>query len=96
MTSFCAALNCSNGADREKNKSNYHFPSIVENNGKEGLKRSKVRRGKWLAQSFSEDLTKKKLERTRIKIMLSASPSSAFHTKFTTSDLKNKYVFYRN
>ena len=67
MTSFCAALNYSNGADTEKNKSNYRFLSIVENNGKEGLKRSKVRRGKWLAQSFSEDLTKKKLERTRIK-----------------------------
>ena len=38
--------NCSNRADREKDKSNYRFPSIVKNNGKEGLKLSKVRREK--------------------------------------------------
>ena len=46
MPSFCAVLNCSNRADREKDKSNYRFPSIVKNNGKEGLKLSKVRREK--------------------------------------------------
>ena len=44
MTRFCAVFNCSNRADREKNKSNYRFPSIVKNNGKEDLKRLKVRR----------------------------------------------------
>ena len=48
MQSFCAVFNCSNRADREKNKSNYRFPSIVKNNGKEGLELSKVRREKWL------------------------------------------------
>ena len=26
MQSFCAVLNCSNRADREKDKSNYRFP----------------------------------------------------------------------
>ena len=62
-------------------KSNYRFPSIVKNNGKEGLKLSKVRREKWLAQIFRKDLTERKLERTRWKIMLSASPSSVFFTQ---------------
>ena len=39
-------------------------------------------------------LTERKLERTRsrIKIMLSASPSLAFHTKFTISNVKSKYI----
>ena len=36
MPSFCAVFNCSNHADREK--SNYGFPSVVKNNGNEGLK----------------------------------------------------------
>ena len=44
MPSFCTVFNCSNRADREKDKSKYRFPSIVKNNGKEGLKLSKVRR----------------------------------------------------
>ena len=81
MTRFCAVFNCSNRADREKNKSNYRFPSIVKSNGKEGLKRLRVRRGRRLAQIFSKDLTKRKLERTRMKIMLLASLSLAFSHK---------------
>ena len=44
MPSFCAVFNCSNRADREKGNSNYCFPSVVKNNGKEVLKFSKVRR----------------------------------------------------
>ena len=63
MQSFCPAINCSNRADREKNKSNYRFPSTVKNNDKEGLKLSKVRREKWLAQIFRKDLTERKLEK---------------------------------
>ena len=97
MLSFCTVFNCSNRADSEKDKSYYRFPSIDKNNSKKGLKLLKVRREKkWLAQIFRKDLTKTKIERTRarIKIMLSASPSSGFHTKFTISDLKSKYVFY--
>ena len=57
MQSFCAVFNCLNRDDKEKNKSNYRFPSMVKNNGKEGLKLSKVRREKWLAQIFRKDLT---------------------------------------
>ena len=44
MLSFCAIFNWSNCADKEKDKSNYRFPSIVKNNGKEGLKLLKVRK----------------------------------------------------
>ena len=59
-------------ADREKDKSNYtQFPPFP----------SKVRRDKWLAQIFRKDLTDRILEKTRIKTMLSASPSSVFSHK---------------
>ena len=71
-----AVLNCSNRADREK-----CFPSNVKNNGKKVLKHTKVRKEKSLAQIFRKDLTERMLERTRIKIMLSASPSSVFSDK---------------
>ena len=60
------------------------FLQLIKNNGKKGLKLSKVRREeKWLAQIFRKDLTDTKLERTRtrIKTMLSASPSSGFSHK---------------
>ena len=59
-----AVFNSSNRADREKDKSNYRFPSIVKNygKGKEGLKLSKVRIEKWLAQIFKKDLIERKLE----------------------------------
>ena len=36
MPRFCAVLNFSNHANRDKDKSNYHFPSIVKNNFGEG------------------------------------------------------------
>ena len=88
-----AVFNLSNRADREKDKSNYRFPSIVKNNGKRGLKLSKVKREKSLDQIFKKDLTERKLERT-MKIMLSASSLSVFSHKFTISDLNSKYVFY--
>ena len=81
MQIFCAVFNCSNRADREKNKSNYRFPSIVKNNGKEGLTFSKVRRKKPLAQIFRKDLTERNLEKTTMKMMLSASPSFFFFTQ---------------
>ena len=83
MPGFCAVFNCSNRADREKDKSIHRFPSIVKNNGKKGLKLSKSEKGKSLAQFFRKYLTERKLERTRtrIKIVLYASPSSAFSRK---------------
>ena len=48
-----------------KGKSNYRFPSIVKNNGKEDMNFSKVRRKeeKWLAQIFRKDLIER--EKTR-------------------------------
>ena len=66
MASFYAAFNCSNRADREEGKSNYCFPSTVKNNGKAGLKLSKVIWKKWLSQIFRKDLPERKLERTRM------------------------------
>ena len=60
MPSFCAVFNCSNCADKEKCKSNYRFPLNVKNNGKEGLKLSKVRREKQVAQIFRKYLTERK------------------------------------
>ena len=83
ILSFSSVFICSNRADREKDKSIHRFPSTVENDGKEGLKHSKVRRGKGLPQIFRKYLTERKLERTRtrIKIVLYASPSSAFSRK---------------
>ena len=84
MLSFYAVFNCSNCAEKKKEESNYRFPSIVKNNGKEGLKLSKVRKQKkWLAKIFRKDLTEPKLERarTRMKITLSASPSLVFSLK---------------
>ena len=76
------------------------FPQFVKNNGKEGMKLSKVRMGeKWLAQiSGKIYMTERKLERTRIKIMFSTFPSSAFsHKVHTISDLKsNMYSILPN
>ena len=60
MASLCAVFNCLNRADREEDKSNYRFPSIVKNNGKGGLELSKVRREKWLAQIFRKNLLKER------------------------------------
>ena len=60
------------------------FPQLLKNNGKEGLKLSKVRKQKkWLAKIFRKDLTEAKLEtaRTKMKITLSVSPSLVFSLK---------------
>ena len=38
MLRFCAVFNCSNRAEKQKDKSNYRFPSSVKNNDKECLK----------------------------------------------------------
>ena len=56
MPSFCAVFNCSNRADKEKDKSNYRFPKSVKNNGKEGFKLLTVRREKWSTQIFRKYL----------------------------------------
>ena len=61
MPSFCV-VNYSNCANRKKDKSNYRFPLIVKNNNK-GLKPSKVRREKWLAQIFGKDLTSRESQK---------------------------------
>ena len=42
MANFFAALQCSNRAERQKDKFYYRFSSIIKNNGEEGLKLSKL------------------------------------------------------
>ena len=59
MPSLCAIFNCSIRGDKEKDKSNSRFSSIVKNNGKKGLRLLKVRREKWLAQISRRNLTAK-------------------------------------
>ena len=81
MSSFWQYLTVQIRLTERKTKCNYHFSSIVKSDRKDGLKPSKVRRGKWLAQIFRKDLTERKLERTQMKIMLSASLSSFFFTQ---------------
>ena len=56
-------------------------PSIVKNNGKEGLKRSKVRREEWLALIFRKDLPERKLERTKMKKNAFYLPFIGFFTQ---------------
>ena len=84
MPSFRAVFNCSYRTDRQKDKFDYHFLSNVKNNDKKGLELSwKGTRDKWLAQIFRKYLTERKPERTRtrIKLMLSTSPSLVFSHK---------------
>ena len=52
MLSFCAVFNCTNCAEKKKDKSNCSFPSIVKNNGKEGLKLLKGK--KVVSSNFQE------------------------------------------
>ena len=47
-------FNCSNCADKEKDKSNYRLPSIFKNNGKKYLKLYEVRKGKVVSSNFEE------------------------------------------
>ena len=72
MPSFCAVFNCSNLADREKDKPNYRFPQI-----------------------FRKYLTDRELERsrTRIKEMLSASPSLFFPHKVHNTKFEKQIRF---
>ena len=69
MLCFCAVFNCSDHTDKEKDKSNYHFPSVVKNNGKEGWKLWKVRKEeKWLAQVFGKKINWDKAKKNKNKI----------------------------
>ena len=54
MHIFCAVFNSSNHAGREKNKSNYRFPSIVENSVKERLDSFESEKGKVVSSNFQE------------------------------------------
>ena len=66
MPGFCAVSNCLNSADREKDKSIYHFLSIVKNNGREGLKLSKVKI-KVVSSNFQETFNWEKARKNKQK-----------------------------
>ena len=73
------------------------LPSIVKNNGKQGLKLSKVRMENWLAQISRKRLTERKPERTRMKTILSVSPSSVFsHKVYNFKFEKQMLILYPN
>ena len=65
-------------------------------NGKEVLTHSKVGKEKWLAQIFRKDLTERKLDKTRMKIILSASPSLLFSRKVHNIRFEKQIVFCPN
>ena len=94
-----AVFNCSNRADREKDNSNHRFPSNVKNNDKEGVKVSKVRRGKSGSSNFQEIFNSEKARKNKNKNQTNTFclPFVDFlHTKFTISDSESKCVFYPN
>ena len=62
MQSSCAVFNVQIVLTERKTSLITVFPQFKKN-GKEGLKLSKVRREKWLAQIFRKDLTERKLEK---------------------------------
>ena len=93
MQIFRAVFNCSNHADREKNKTNYCFPSIIKNIGKERLTLSKVKREKSLAPTFRKDLTEIKLEKIRMKIISASSPSLFFFTKSSQYQIRKANTY---
>ena len=64
------------------------FPKMLKIMAKKAWK---MRREKWLTQIFRKYITERKLERTRIKIMLSTSPSSVFSPKVHNIRFEKKY-----
>ena len=62
MVKFCAVYDCSNRSDREKTKSYYRIPQVVTKQGKEALKLSTERRGKWINAINRKDLDEKSCE----------------------------------
>ena len=64
---FFAVFNCSNHADKERDKSNYHFPSVVKNNGKEGWKLCE-KGGNVVSPSFRKKLNWDKARKNKNKI----------------------------
>ena len=72
MQSSCAVFNFSNRADREKNKSNYRFPSIKKK-WQRKLETFESEKGKVVSSNFQERFNREKARKTRMKIILSAS-----------------------
>ena len=93
MPSFCA-VNYSNCANWEKDKYNYRFPSIFKNNSKNGLKLSKQRREKWLAQrlGFSTQSSQYQIWKANTYSVITHGTNRTWTTKFyDPTDSEHKF-----
>ena len=92
-------FNCLNHADREKDKSNYRFPSIAKNIGKEDLKLSNSVTGKMISLNFQERFNWEKARKNKNENNAFCVPFIIFFFfshKFHNIRFESKYVFYTN
>ena len=61
MVNFCAIFNCTNRADREKEKSFFRVPKINEHISQEDKDLSTRRRNAWIAAIKRKDPTEEKI-----------------------------------
>lgn len=66
MVNFCAVINCSNRADRNKDKSFYRLPSVITNEGEEMKKITEDCRRKWLENIKRSDIKPTNYQHTRV------------------------------
>lgn len=66
MVNFCAVFGCSNRSSRERSKSFYRLPSIVEHQGPETHMLSEKRRTLWLSRLRRADLKESQYSNVRI------------------------------
>jgi len=61
MVNFCAIFNCTNRADREKEKSLFRVPKIIEHRSQEDKDLPTRRRNAWIAAIKRKDATEEKI-----------------------------------
>ena len=66
MPSFCAVFGCSNRHDREKNRSYYRLPKVINHQGEQTQKLSQARREKWLSNIARDDIKPSSYDNLRI------------------------------
>ena len=77
---FCAVSDCSNRADKNKEKSFYRLPAIITHQGAETETLSTRRRREWLAAIRRKDIKKQNYQYTRVcsDHFITGSPSSLY------------------
>ena len=66
MVHLCAIENCSNRSNREKEKSYFRIPKVIENQGEIVKNVSMRRRRKWLDNINRDDINENKTENYRV------------------------------